>query len=92
MDLQFEWDSAKATSNLQIHGIDFEDAARVFYDPERIERFDARANYSEDRFLTVGVVGSVELAVVYTMRGEVIRIISARKAESYERIEYWKNR
>lgn len=92
MGLNFEWDDDKAASNLTDHRVAFEDAARVFYDPSRIDRYDGREDYGEDRFLTIGLFGTVELAVVYTVRGDTIRLISARKAESHERNDYWKNR
>src|SRR3546814_12106563 len=79
-----EWDDEKAASNLTKHRVAFEDAARVFFDPNRLDRHDGREDYGEDRFLTIGLVGTVELAVVYTVRGDSIRIISARKAERSE--------
>ena len=89
--MDFEWDSGKADSNLRKHGVSFEDAARVFLDPNRIEAFDDRDTYGEDRWKTVGLVEPALLAVVYTVRdkgGEVIRIISARKADANERSQY----
>ena len=69
----------------------FEDAARVFLDPNRIEAFDGREAYGEDRWKTVGLVEPALLAVVYTVRekeGEIIRLISARKADAHERAQY----
>ena len=92
MGLSFEWDEEKAAANLTKHGVSFELAARAFYDPARLDRIDAREDYGEDRFLTIGLVGDVELAVVYTLRGDAIRLISARQAERHEQREYWKNR
>lgn len=91
MTLSVEWDDEKAASNLTRHRMSFALATRVFYDPARIDRYDGREDYGEDRFLTIGLVGTVELAVVYTVRGDTVRIISARKADSHERHEYWKN-
>ncbi|HET6546265.1 MAG TPA: BrnT family toxin [Rhodanobacteraceae bacterium] len=91
MDLQFEWDETKAASNLQKHGVAFEDAARVFLDPGRVELVDDRADYGEDRWLTIGLVNPALLIVAYTLRGEdgvFIRIISARKANASERAYY----
>jgi uncharacterized DUF497 family protein len=67
-------------------------ASRVFYDPARIDRYDGREDYGEDRFLTIGLVGTVIVVVTYTMRGETVRLISARKAERHEQPDYWKNR
>jgi uncharacterized protein len=93
MSLSFEWNDEKAASNLTKHGVSFELAARVFLDMERMERHDGRDDYGgEDRFITVGLVGDVELTVAYTMRGDTIRLISARRSERHEQDEYWKNR
>ena len=89
--MDFEWDSGKADANLRKHGISFEDATRVFLDPQRIETFDDREDYGEDRWKTVGLVAPALLAVVYTVRGKdgyLIRLISARKADAYERAQY----
>ena len=89
--MDFEWSHDKAASNLRKHGVSFEDAARVFLDPNRIETFDGREAYGEDRWKTVGLVEPVLLAVVYTVRGrddEIIRLISARKADADERTQY----
>lgn len=89
--MDFEWDADKAELNLRKHHVSFEDAARVFLDPNRIETFDGRDAYGEDRWKTVGLVEPALLAVVYTVRGEdghVTRLISARKADAYERAQY----
>jgi uncharacterized DUF497 family protein len=89
--MEFEWNRAKAQSNLRKHQVSFEEAARVFLDPNRIETFDGRETYGEDRWKTVGLVEPALLAVVYTVRGEdgeVIRLISARKADTYEQAQY----
>ena len=92
MDVEFEWDDNKAASNLKKHGVSFPLATRVFSDPYRIERRDDRG-YEEDRFITVGLVGNMELTVLYTPRGnDTLRIISARKADRNEQNSYWKNR
>lgn len=89
--MEFEWDPDKAQGNLRKHQVSFEEAARVFLDPNRIETFDGREAYGEDRWKTVGLVEPALLAVVYTVRGgdgEIIRLISARKADSYEQAQY----
>ena len=89
----FEWDAKKAVSNLRKYRVSFEDAARVFLDPNRIETIDGRDAHGEDRWKTVGLVAPVLLTVVYTIRGndgEIIRLISARKADAYERAQYRK--
>ena len=87
--MKLEWDSKKATLNLQKHGVAFEDAALVFYDHGRIEAYDGRDDYGEDRWTTIGLVAGSVLYVVYTFRNEeTIRIISARKAIPYEKKHY----
>jgi uncharacterized DUF497 family protein len=55
-----------------------------------LEWIDTRRHYGEQRWITIGLVESVEIAVAYTVRGETIRLISARKAERHEREDYWK--
>jgi uncharacterized DUF497 family protein len=89
--MEFEWDIKKAQANQRKHGVYFEDAAQVFLDPNRMETFDGREAYGEDRWKTVGQVSVALLAVVYTVRnkdGDTIRLISARKADAYERTQY----
>jgi len=86
---RFEWDDEKARTNPIRHGgITFEEAARVFDDLFAVGREDHRENYGEDRFVQIGSAGDRIVTVVYTMRGERIRIISARKAEPFERRWY----
>ncbi len=89
--MQFGWDEDKAQSNLVKHGITFDYGTLVFEDANRLDRLDER-NYDEDRWLTIGLVEGRELAVVYTVRSNYIRVISARKAEHRERRDYWKDR
>ncbi len=89
--MEFAWDARKAAVNLRKHRVSFEEAARVFLDPNRIETYDGRDAYGEDRWKTVGMVEPALLAVVYTVRGkegDAIRLISARKADAYERTQY----
>jgi uncharacterized protein len=90
--MEFEWDDVKDRTNQAKHGLSFTEATLVFLDQSRIETHDGDAAHTEDRWLTVGLVDGIELVVVYTIRDESIRIISARKAESYERYAYWQNR
>jgi uncharacterized DUF497 family protein len=92
MTLNFEWDDEKATSNLTKHGVPFHEALSVFLDVNRLDRYDGREDYGEDRFLTIGLADDIELAVAYTLRSDTIRIISARKATRHEQRDYWKNR
>ena len=87
--MRLEWDAAKATQNLKKHGVSFEDAGLVFYDAGRVEAYDGREDYGEDRWVTIGLVYSAVLYVVYTVRQEdTIRLISARKADASERKQY----
>lgn len=75
--MEFEWDENKRRSNLNKHGIDFIDAAKIFNRPV-LERVDNRYDdYEETRIIALGEVNSVVLFVVYVWRGEVCRIISA---------------
>jgi len=82
---KFEWDPAKAALNRRKHGISFPYATRVFLDDHRQERLDTREDYGEDRWAVLGRVDDLVLAVVYTLRGSNIRIISARKADRNDR-------
>lgn len=90
MSLRFEWDDQKAAFNVIKHGVSFELATMVFLDLARLERYDSRRD--EDRFVAAGLVGGVELTIVYTMRGDRHRIISARRSERHEQSKYWQNR
>lgn len=76
-DGRFEWDDEKAASNYAKHGVRFEAALDVFKDPFAIELIDARHEYGEDRFVLIGFASGRLLTVVYAMRDEMIRIISA---------------
>lgn len=83
----FEWDEEKAAANLRKHRIDFRDAALVFEDENYIEYYDRGSSVFEDRYNVIGKVDDI-LFVVYTGRGERIRIISARLATPRERRAY----
>jgi len=85
---KFEWDEAKAITNFARHGVPFDQAKRVFDDPFAIENLDEREYYGEDRFSILGIVDGRLVYVAYTLRNDVIRIISARGAEPYENRKY----
>ncbi len=87
-DMHFEWDYQKEIVNIRKHGIDFQTAALVFRDPNRIEFYDEAHSEEEDRYNTIGMAHNV-LFVVYTERREYTRIISARIATNYERGLYY---
>jgi uncharacterized DUF497 family protein len=81
----FEWDVAKRQANLEEHGVDFEDAATIFSRPYLRVRSDKN---DEVRFVAIGCIEDVEIAVVYPVRAGACRIISARRARTNEREEY----
>ena len=86
--MDYEWDPAKAATNLQKHGISFADAVSVFSDDFALTVADDFAE--EERFVMLGTDAFGRLLlVVFTWRGEqIIRIISARKATRQERTQY----
>lgn len=89
--MQFEWDDEKNTMNIKKHKISFSIAKFVFNDKNRIEIFDELHSIDEDRYITIGLIDQVPLVVmvVYTERGQRIRLISARKATAEERRMYY---
>jgi len=85
--VSYEWDPRKAASNLRKHDVDFADAATVFEDELAVTIDDD--NPEEKRFVTIGMDALARvLVVVYTWRGDIIRIISARAAGPEERRQY----
>ena len=88
--MQFEWDEEKNRVNIRKHGLDFADAWEIFTMPV-LAALDDREDYGEDRWIGIGMLKSRIVVVVYTARGkDTIRIISLRKALSYERKRYEK--
>jgi uncharacterized DUF497 family protein len=87
-DENFEWDDDKAARNWRDHGVSFEMAREAFSDAFAVEWADAEQDPSEERYAMIGMVENSLLFVAYAMREERIRIISARKAEPYERRKY----
>ena len=90
-ELRFEWDAKKAAANLRKHGVSFDDAKSIFADDDAKLIDDPDHSDDEDRFLLLGLSSSLRLLVVChccRVEGNVIRIISARKAESHERNAY----
>ena len=87
--MKFQFDPAKAKSNLKKHKVSFADAESVFYDPLTIHTEDPYTESEEERFIAVGM-GNVShiFVVVYTFRGDKIRLISARRATRREVREY----
>jgi hypothetical protein len=84
----FEWDNAKAAANLAKHGVSFEQARQAFGDPFAIDFVDDREDYDEARLILFGMVENRLLVVAHALRGDKVRIISAREAEPHERRKY----
>lgn len=89
--ITFEWNQTKASSNEQKHGVSFKEAQTVFYDEFAVQFFDADNSEEEDRFLMLGTSALGRILLVChceRVQGNVIRIISARKATARERTHY----
>jgi hypothetical protein len=92
MEMRFEWDERKNRANQRKHGIDFQTACLVFDDPFALSSQD-RVEDGERRWQTIGLVGGVAVVLVahtvdFESDCEVIRVISARRANSKERQRY----
>ena len=85
--MDFEWDNNKNEVNFEKHYIDFDLALGIF-DGRYLSRIDDRADYGEERRIAIGETEGMILTVVYTMRGNVCRIISAWKAGRNDRRAY----
>ena len=83
----FEWDDAKRRANVVKHRLDFADATKVFADPKQYTYRSAHRS-GEERFVSIGTVQGKLIAVVFTQRGDKLRIISARPARRIEREQY----
>ena len=86
--MRFDWDDAKAEANEAKHGVPFEYAAAIFLDPNRLDFDASRPEDNEDRRKVVGVIEGRIFTVVYTLRDDVIRLISARRANDQETRRY----
>lgn len=86
--VSFEWDESKRRANVRKHGVEFADAATAFEDEQAVTMRDEDGE-GEQRFVTLATdaLGRL-LVIVYTWRGETIRLISARKATRHERKQY----
>ena len=86
--MRTEFDPKKSATNLMKHGVSFAEAESVFYDPLGLTCEDGEA-HGEARFVTIGLGGAARiLTVVWTYRGENVRLISAREATRNERRAY----
>ena len=89
MGLIFEWDSAKALSNFEKHGVTFDEASTAFEDPLSMTVTDPLHSEGEERFVLIGCSRRHRLlVVVHTDRGDRVRIISARPAARKERLQH----
>lgn len=90
--IEFKWDAAKAESNLRKHGVSFDEAQSVFYDEFARQFVDDAHSGDEDRFIMLGVSNQSRILIVCHCErgdhGDVIRIISARRATTAERRYY----
>jgi len=90
--LLFEWDPNKAKENLEIHGVSFDEAGTAFRDTLSLAIYDPLHSEEEDRFVLLGNSHKDRLlVVVHTVRGDNVRLISARKASKKERKHYEEN-
>ncbi len=91
--MRFEWDDKKAIENLAKHGVSFGEATEVFYDPNALEDYDIEHSVEEVRFSIIGLSTRRLLYVIYAERViDVVRIISARKADRAEQQIYERTR
>jgi uncharacterized protein len=85
--VRFEWDERKNRLNIEKHGIALSDSAQVFVLP-LIIRLDERKDYSEPRWIALGNLDGTIVVLVFTRRGDTIRMISMRKGNKHERQIY----
>ena len=93
--LRFEWGQKKEKANIKKHGISFEEARTAFYDENAIQFHDPDHSDEEDRFILLGLSLKLRILVVchcFRESETVIRIISARKADKDEELDYWEYR
>ena len=91
LNIKFDWDAAKAASNIKKHGVSFDEAKSVFFDGNAKVIHDPEHSSDEERFIILGLsVGARMLVVIHCCRknDRVIRIISARKATQKESMQY----
>ena len=90
MNQQFDWHAGKAKTNWRDHGVTFEQGTKTFADRFAVEWIDDREAYYEERFNRLGMCDGAILHVTYTERGDVIWIVSARRAEKHEQDHYFR--
>jgi hypothetical protein len=85
--MEYDFDPAKAEANLAKHGVDFADAGLFDWDSALVRR-DTRRHYGEDRFVALGLIAARLHVLVFTTRGDRVRIIGLRRANRRERAAY----
>ncbi len=89
MSIRIEWDERKAVSNVEKHGVSFDEARTVFEDPLFVEFYDPDHSLEDQRYLMVGQSVRGRLLIVsYADRGDILRLISAREVTRREREVY----
>ena len=94
-ELRFDWDERKQKFNIKRHGVSFEEARTAFYDENAIQFFDPDHSEDEDRFLLLGMSIRPQILIVchcFRESETLVRIISARKADKSEEMDYWKRK
>lgn len=82
--MEFEWDQSKSERCFTERGFDFAYAVNAFLDPDRITQKDSRYDYGENRYQLISKIEGRVFVIIYTLRNNLIRIISARKANKRE--------
>jgi hypothetical protein len=95
MKLKFEWDTNKEKANIKKHGLSFTDTETAFHDEYAMQFYDPDHSDDEDRFILLGTNHQLKTLVIchcFRQTETVIRIISARHADTSEQAAYWSNR
>ena len=93
--MRFDWDSAKNRATIQKHNVSFDEAKSAFYDEQALVFADPDHSDDEDRFILLGLSAKARVLLVCRCFREselIVRIISARKADSMEEVDYWGGR
>jgi uncharacterized DUF497 family protein len=89
--VHYSFDPAKQAGNLKKHGLDFNDARKVIESGKTVTFEDRRFDYGEERFVTLGPLGELLVAIVTAETEDHIRIVSMRKADRHEQAIYREN-
>ena len=87
--MKIEWDEKKRKLNIKKHGIDFADAVKIF-EGATFTMKDDRFDYSENRYITLGMLKGIIIVIAHSEEDELIRVISMRKATKNEQKIYFK--